>query len=56
MKQEKEEDGKHDRPLNDLKVSGDGSWKKRGYKSLYGVTTLIGYCSGKVIDLIVKSS
>lgn len=38
-----------------MKVSGDGSWKKRGYTSLYGVTTLIGYYSGKVIDLIVKS-
>lgn len=39
-----------------LKVSGDGTWKKRGFKSLYGVTTLIGYYSGKVIDLVVKSS
>lgn len=39
-----------------MKVSGDGSWKKRGFKSLYGVTTLIGYYSGKVIDLTVFSS
>ncbi|XP_046737742.1 uncharacterized protein LOC124406386 [Diprion similis] len=37
-------------------VSGDGTWKKRGFKSLYGVTTLIGYYSGKVVDLVVKSS
>lgn len=39
-----------------LKVSGDGSWKKRGYSSLFGVTTLIGNSTGKVIDLVVKSS
>lgn len=30
--------------------------KKHGLKSLYGVTTLIGYYSRKVIDLVVKSS
>lgn len=39
-----------------LKVSGDGSWKKRGFTSLYGVTTIIGYYSGKVLDVVVKSS
>ncbi|EFN61450.1 hypothetical protein EAG_00479, partial [Camponotus floridanus] len=32
------------------------SWKKRGFSSLYGVITLIGYYSGKVVDLVVKSS
>lgn len=53
--EEKEKNVEHGRPANHLKVSGDGSWKKRGYTSLYGVTTLIGYYSGKVIDLIVKS-
>ena len=37
-------------------MSGDGTWKKRGFKSNYGVTTLIGYYSGKVIDLKTKSS
>ncbi|XP_029169169.1 uncharacterized protein LOC114939099 [Nylanderia fulva] len=55
VKEEKERNVEHERPANHLKVSGDGSWKKRGYTSLYGVTTLIGYYSGKVIDLIVKS-
>lgn len=54
--EEKKENNKHERSTLNLKVSGDGSWKKRGFKSLYGVTTLIGYYSGKVIDLIVKSS
>lgn len=39
-----------------LTVSGDGTWKKRGYTSLYGVTSLIGYYSGKVIDILVKSA
>ena len=28
---------------------------KRGFTSFYGVTTLIGYYSGKVLDLVVKS-
>lgn len=40
----------------ELTVSGDGTWKKRGYTSLYGVTSLIGYYSGKIIDIVVKSA
>jgi len=40
----------------DITVSGDGSWQKRGFSSLHGVATLIGYYSGKVLDTIVKSS
>ncbi|CAH2100864.1 unnamed protein product [Euphydryas editha] len=60
--EEKRENEKHERPILNLKVSGDGTWKKRGFKSMYGVTTLIGYYSGKVVDLrrvarnLVKSS
>ncbi|CAD6210331.1 GSCOCG00012780001-RA-CDS, partial [Cotesia congregata] len=30
--------------------------EKRGFSSLYGVTSLIGYNSGKVLDVLVKSS
>lgn len=56
VKEEKEENVKNGRSPMNLKISGDGSWKKRGFTSLYGVTTLIGYYSGKVIDLIVKGS
>ncbi|XP_076549216.1 uncharacterized protein LOC143306722 [Osmia lignaria lignaria] len=56
VEEEKNENEKRKKQLLNLKVSGDGSWKKRGFKSLYGVTTLIGYYSGKVIDLVVKSS
>lgn len=44
-----------DRSPTDLKISDAGSWKKRGFAALYGVTTLIGYYSGKVVDIIVKS-
>lgn len=40
----------------ELTVSGDGTWKKRGFSSLYGVASLIGYYSGKVVDIFVKSS
>lgn len=38
------------------RISGDGSWKKRDFSSLFGVFTIIGKHTGKVIDLIVKSS
>ncbi|XP_015177660.1 PREDICTED: uncharacterized protein LOC107067025 [Polistes dominula] len=55
VSEEKAENEKHERPVINLKVSGDGIWKKRGFIS-YGVTTLIGYYCGKVIDLVVKSS
>ncbi|KMQ87762.1 hypothetical protein RF55_12871 [Lasius niger] len=40
----------------ELTVSGDGTWKKRGFTSLYGVSSVIGYYTGKVIDVLVKSS
>ncbi|XP_018338797.1 PREDICTED: uncharacterized protein LOC108746486 [Trachymyrmex septentrionalis] len=56
VEEEKQYNEKEEQPLTNLKVSGDGSWKKRGFSSLYGVTTLIGYNTGKVIDLLVKSS
>ena len=36
-------------------VSGDGTWHKRGF-SLFGVTSLIGHFTGKIIDVLVKSS
>jgi len=39
-----------------LSVSGDGSWKKRGFSSLFGLVSLIGKYSGKILDVIVKSS
>ncbi|XP_071577515.1 uncharacterized protein [Temnothorax nylanderi] len=56
VEEEKSNNEKKEKPLLNFTVSGDGSWKKRGFSSLYGVTTLIAYYSGKVIDLIVKSS
>ncbi|XP_052758504.1 uncharacterized protein LOC128202373 [Galleria mellonella] len=56
VKEEMEKNVEQGREKNILKVSGDGTWKKRGFKSNYGVATLIGYYSGKVIDLKTKSS
>lgn len=38
-----------------ITVSGDGLWHKRGFSSLYGIASLIGWFTGKVIDIIVKS-
>lgn len=40
---------------NHITVSGDGTWKTRGFSSLQGVATLIGKYTGKVIDALVKS-
>ncbi|KAK0181687.1 hypothetical protein PV327_003952 [Microctonus hyperodae] len=40
---------------NGIVVSGDSTWKKRGLSSFFGVATLIGYITGKVIDFVVKS-
>ena len=56
VKEEKDKNVEFGRTENHLKVSGDGSWKKRGFTSLFGVTTLIAFYSGKVVDLIVKSA
>ncbi|XP_071633109.1 uncharacterized protein [Temnothorax longispinosus] len=53
---EQKENEKNEKPLLKFTVSGDGSWKKRGFSSLYRVTTLIAFYSGKMIDLVVKSS
>lgn len=40
----------------DLKASGDGTWKKKGHTSLFGIVTLIAQGVGKVVDLDVLSN
>ena len=40
---------------DELVVSGDGTWSKRGYSSLLGVSTVIGKYSGKILDFFVSS-
>lgn len=42
--------------VTELSVSGDGTWHKRGFSSAFGVATLIGVHSKKVLDINVKSS
>lgn len=56
IEEEKKENEKHNRSIMNFKVSGNGTWKKQGFKSLFDVTTLIAYYSGKIIDLVVRSS
>lgn len=41
---------------SNLTVSGDGTWKTRGYSSRFGATSIIGSETGKVIDRYVTSS
>lgn len=38
-----------------ITVSGDGSWRKRGFSSLFGITSFIGWFTGKIVDVEVKS-
>lgn len=47
---EPQEDGNFD-----IGVSGDGTWRKRGYSSLYGVVTALSTITGKVVDVEVMS-
>lgn len=39
----------------DIAVAVDGSWQRRGYKSLNGVLTVTSLATGKVIDVEVLS-
>lgn len=38
-----------------ITVSGDGSWRRRGFSSLFGIVSLIGWFTGKVLDVNIKS-
>lgn len=40
--------------VDGITVPGNGSWKKRGFSSLFGLVTLIGWFTGKVVDIVVK--
>lgn len=58
MKKAAEEEKKicvEKRQTDGITVSGDGSWRKRGFSSLFGLVTLIGWYTGKVVDILVKS-
>ena len=37
--------------LEGITVFGDGSWRIRGFSSLFGVTSLIGWHTGKIVDV-----
>ena len=39
----------------DIGVSGDGTWRKRGYSSSYGVVTALSTITGKALDVEVMS-
>lgn len=40
--------------VDGITVSGDGTWKKREFTSLFGVLSLIEWCTEKVVDIAVK--
>ncbi|XP_066599703.1 uncharacterized protein [Prorops nasuta] len=54
--QEKNANEQAGKAPDELTVSGNGTWKKRGFSSLFGVSTLIGKYTGKVLDTMVMSS
>lgn len=39
-----------------IAISGDGSWRKRGYSSLQGIVAVIGNFMSKVLDTNIRSS
>ena len=39
----------------EIKGSGDGSYRTRGHSSLHGVVTLVGHKTGKILDTEVVS-
>lgn len=41
--------------LYDIAVSGDGTWRKRGFSSSYGVVTALSTITGKALDCEVMS-
>jgi len=41
--------------LYNIGVSGDGTWRKRGCSSSYGVVTVISTVTGKAVDCEVRS-
>ncbi|KYQ56025.1 hypothetical protein ALC60_05008 [Trachymyrmex zeteki] len=54
-REEKEKNAADGNEMNNLTVSGDGTWSKRGFSSMFGVFTLIGHYTGKVLDVVVKA-
>lgn len=56
VKEEKQLNSEAGYPENELSVFGDGSWSKRGISSLFGIVSLIGKHSNKILDTVVKSS
>lgn len=53
--QEKEQNKERGLPEDEFVVSGDGTWCKRGFSSLIGVTTVVGKYTRKVLDYFVSS-
>lgn len=51
---EEKEMSKEKGMIDGITISGDGTWRKRGFLSLYGITTLIEWLTGKIIDINVK--
>ena len=47
---EPEQDG-----IFDIGVSGDVTWRKRGYSSSYGIVTALSTITGKVLNVEVMS-
>ncbi|XP_018360535.1 PREDICTED: uncharacterized protein LOC108759544 [Trachymyrmex cornetzi] len=56
VEEEKIKNSKNGKSITEITVSGDATWKKRGFSLLFGITTLIGKYTNKVIDLLVKSA
>ena len=47
--------GPNEESVYDIAVSGDGTWRKRGFSSSYGVVTAMSTVTGKALDCEVMS-
>lgn len=54
-KEEKAQNKARNFPEDELSVSGDGTWARRGFSSLVGVSSIIGKFTGKVLDIFISS-
>ncbi|XP_015182595.1 PREDICTED: uncharacterized protein LOC107069635 isoform X2 [Polistes dominula] len=54
--QEKTMNEEAGKPQDELIVSDDGTWKKKGFLSLFGASMLIGKYTGKIFNAMVMSS
>ncbi len=55
QKQTKEIYEAEDDGITNVAISGDGTWRRRGFKSSFGVLTAISVTTGKILESEIMS-